>query len=146
RRDHRHLTMNQVGRKCWQAIVMILRPAVLDRHIPPLHIAGLRKTLEKWRGKRRICVGRRAGEKSNHWHRRLLCSCGERPRGCRAAEQRDELAAAVHSITSSARASTLVGISSPSALAVLRLITSLYLVAAWTGSSAGFSPLRMRST
>src|SRR5260370_10944111 len=37
-----------------------------------------------------------------------------------------------HSITSSARASTLAGISRPSALAVLRLITSSYLVDACT--------------
>src|SRR5262245_66510163 len=49
-----------------------------------------------------------------------------------------------HSITSSARASTDAGRSRPSALAVLRLITSSYLVGAWTGRSAGFSPLRMR--
>src|SRR5262249_32609267 len=41
----------------------------------------------------------------------------ERPRGRRAAEQRDELAA-LHSITSSARASRLSGTVSPSALAV----------------------------
>jgi hypothetical protein len=32
------------------------------------------------------------------------------------------------------------------ALAVLRLITSSYFVGACTGRSAGFSPLRMRST
>ena len=51
-----------------------------------------------------------------------------------------------HSITSSARASTVVGISSPSVFAVLRLTTSSYLVGACTGRSAGFSPLRMRST
>ena len=51
-----------------------------------------------------------------------------------------------HSITSSARASTLAGISMPSAFAVLRLTTSSYLVGACTGRSAGFSPLRMRST
>ena len=38
------------------------------------------------------------------------------------------------------------GMSRPSALAVLRLITSSYLVGACTGRSAGFSPLRMRST
>ena len=38
------------------------------------------------------------------------------------------------------------GTSRPSALAVLRLITSSYLVGACTGRSAGFSPLRMRST
>src|SRR6516165_9594094 len=43
-----------------------------------------------------------------------------------------------HSITSSARASTVVGTSRPSALAVLRLITSSYLVGACTGRSAGF--------
>src|SRR5262245_47706540 len=51
-----------------------------------------------------------------------------------------------HSITSSAVASSVCGISRPSALAVLRLITSSYLVDACTGRSAGFSPLRMRST
>ena len=38
------------------------------------------------------------------------------------------------------------GMVRPSALAVLRLITSSYLVGACTGRSAGFSPLRMRST
>src|SRR5262245_7291929 len=64
---------------------------------------------------------------------------------CRAAEQRDELAP-LHSITSSARASRLSGTLRPSAFAVLRLSTSSYLVGACTGRSAGFSPLRMRST
>ena len=54
--------------------------------------------------------------------------------------------AAPYSITSSARASSVGGTSRPSALAVLRLITSSYLVGACTGRSAGFSPLRMRST
>src|SRR5262249_21319535 len=52
----------------------------------------------------------------------------------------------LHSITSSARASTVAGTSRPSAFAVLRLITNSYLVGACTGRSAGFSPLRMRST
>src|SRR5262245_6162232 len=52
----------------------------------------------------------------------------------------------LYSITSSARASRVGGISSPRALAVLRLMTSSYLVGACTGRSAGFSPLRMRST
>src|SRR5262245_51640772 len=51
-----------------------------------------------------------------------------------------------YSITSSARASRVGGTSRPSALAVLRLMTSSYLVGACTGRSAGFSPLRMRST
>src|SRR5262249_39493660 len=51
-----------------------------------------------------------------------------------------------HSITSSARASSDGGTVRPSAFAVLRLITNSYLVGACTGRSAGFSPLRMRST
>jgi hypothetical protein len=52
----------------------------------------------------------------------------------------------LYSITSSARASSEGGTVRPSALAVLRLITSSNLVGACTGRAAGFSPLRMRST
>src|SRR5262245_3713884 len=52
----------------------------------------------------------------------------------------------IHSITASAIESTLAGMVRPSALAVLRLIASWYLVGVCTGRSAGFSPLRMRST
>src|SRR5262245_46094925 len=80
---------------------------------------------------------------------RLLRARHERPSRRRAAEQRDELAAfhlCGHSITSSARTNNVGGTSIPSAFAVLRLITSSYLVGACTGMSAGFSPLRMRST
>ena len=73
----------------------------------------------------------------------LLRARRERPRRRRAAEQRDELAPP-HSITSSARASSVGGTSRPSALAVLRLMTSSNLVACTTGRSAGFAPLRMR--
>ena len=52
----------------------------------------------------------------------LRTRCG---RPCRrAAEQRDELAAATHSINSSARASNLSGIWRPSALAVVILTGS----------------------
>ena len=49
-----------------------------------------------------------------------------------------------YSITSSARASSIGGISRPSAFAVLRLITSSNLVDRITGRSAGFLPLRIR--
>src|SRR5206468_595561 len=78
----------------------------------------------------------------------LLRTRRERP-GSRAAEPRDELAAShlrAHSITSSAVDSSVSGTSRPSALAVLRLITSPYLVGCCTGRSPGFSPFRMRST
>jgi hypothetical protein len=50
----------------------------------------------------------------------------------------------LYSITSSARARKDSGMVSPSALAVLRLITSSTFVSSWTGRWAGFSPLRMR--
>src|SRR5262245_34736714 len=64
--------------------------------------------------------------------------------GCRA-EQRDERAPSAHSITSSARASSVGGTSMRIARAVARLMmNSNNLVARATGMSAGFSPLRMR--
>jgi hypothetical protein len=48
-----------------------------------------------------------------------------------------------YSMTSSEIASTLAGMSKPSPLAVLRLITSGYLIDCITGKSAGFTPLRI---
>ena len=54
----------------------------------------------------------------DEWHRRLLRARRERPRRRRAAEQRDELAPAAHSITSSAPSNIDVGIVTPIALAV----------------------------
>src|SRR6516165_12481997 len=51
-----------------------------------------------------------------------------------------------HSITSSAIASTLGGMITASALAVLTLIVSSYLVGCCTDNSATFAPLRIRST
>src|SRR5262249_42977376 len=74
---------------------------------------------------------------------RLLRARRERPRRRRAADQRNELAAAAHSITSSARNRIAVGSSMPIALAVLRLTTSSNFVACSTGRSAGFVPLRI---
>ena len=51
-----------------------------------------------------------------------------------------------YSITSSASCWSCQGTSRPSAFAVLRLMTSSYLVGACTGRSAGFAPRKMRST
>ena len=48
-----------------------------------------------------------------------------------------------HSMTSSARARIDGGTVRPSALAVLRLITSSNFVGCWTGRSAGLAPLRI---
>src|SRR5262249_9044041 len=51
-----------------------------------------------------------------------------------------------HSITSSASATNLSGISRPSALAVFALMTNSNLVGCNPGRSAGASPRRMRPT
>ena len=65
---------------------------------------------------------------------------------CAISDQSAAQQKATYSITSSARASSVGGTSRPSAFAVLRLMTSSYLVGACTGRSAGFSPLRTRAT
>src|SRR5262245_28430426 len=72
----------------------------------------------------------------------LLRARRQRPRR-RAAESQDELAAP-HSITSSARVSSVGGMLRPSVLAVLRLIASSVFVTCWTGKLAGVSPLTIR--
>jgi hypothetical protein len=69
-----------------------------------------------------------------------------RPRPRRAAEQGDELAPPYHSMTSSARTSTISGTARPSAFAVFRFRTVSYFPGTCTGKLAGFSPRRMRST
>src|SRR6516164_3230429 len=51
-----------------------------------------------------------------------------------------------HSITSSARASRVGGISRPNAFGAARLTVSWYLLDPWTGRSAGLAPRRTRST
>src|SRR6516225_11765918 len=61
------------------------------------------------------------------------------PDSCRAAKF-------THSITSSAIASRPGGMITPSALTVLTLIVSSYLIGSCTGNSATFAPLRIRST
>src|SRR5262249_20750351 len=75
----------------------------------------------------------------------LLRARRQRPRSRRAAEQRDEVAA-LHSITSSARASTAEGTSRPSAFATVKFTTRSNLVGCSTGMSPGFTPRRTLST
>src|SRR5262249_2802357 len=67
---------------------------------------------------------------------------GLRPCRCCAAEQRDELSP-LHSITSSASASSVGGTVRPSAFAVPMLMTSSNAVGCMTARSAGVVPLRI---
>src|SRR5262249_50187624 len=143
--DHVDLEPHEVGRHLGREVVPALRPAHVDIYVAvfdPAKFAEPRGEGGEPHAGRRLRAG--AEEPNSHGLAALLRTRRDRPRRC-AAEQRDELAT-FHSITSSVRASTVAGKSRPSALAVLRLMTNSYLVGACTGRSAGFSPLRMRST
>jgi hypothetical protein len=142
-----------VGRKRHQfcrvfgAAGVICGPAIVDPRISAGGPSQFLQTLQEPRetGLSFRIVGGHAHQHADAPHALPLLRA-RRKRPCRrAAEQHDEHAAS-HSITSSARASSVVGTSRPSALAVLRLIASSYFTGACTGRSAGFSPLRMRST
>ena len=123
RGDHGDLPTNQFGRHLRQSISLICGPAVYDRYVIALDIAGVFETLVKSTQTLRGPLRRCGVEEPDHRHRWLLPTRRDRPRRRRAAEQRDELAP-FHSITSSARASSCGGTVRPSALAVLRLMTS----------------------
>jgi hypothetical protein len=83
-------------------------------------------------------------KETDHRHCQLLRARRERPRSCHATEQRDQLAAAPHSITSLALASKVAGTVMPSILAICALMTNSNFVDCTTGKSAGFAPFRMR--
>src|SRR5262249_17382470 len=77
---------------------------------------------------------------------RALRHCDER-RGEQASRQRADERPPIHYwITSSARSDSDGGIVRPSALAVLRLMTSSNVVGCSTGRSSGLAPLRILST
>src|SRR6516164_8134821 len=129
------------GRAAW-AEYQGRGPAVFNRHIAALLISGFGEALAESVHPTSTIARRHGAQEADHWRRGLLRVRRERPRG-RAAEQRDERAA-LHSITSSARSSSIGGTVRPIVLAVFRLITSSNLVGCWTGRSAGFSPMNMR--
>src|SRR6516162_3423145 len=124
-------------------------PAIVDSDIAPDGPAQLLQRLKERSvpGLSLWVLCRQVGQDTDAPHPLgLLRARRERPRRNRAAKQRNELAAAAHSITSSARARSVGGTVRPSAFAVLRLSTKSYLIGACTSRAVGLSPLRMRST
>src|SRR5262245_50974744 len=136
--------MHKLGRHYRQPVVLIFSPPILDCNVLALNEACLLKAPPECDHERREPSMRSAVKYSNQ--RGRLRAHRERPCRRRAPEQTNELAPRAHSITSSARASSVGGTSRPSTLAVLRLMTSSNLVGFCTGRSAGFSPRRIRST
>ena len=121
------------------------RPAIFDRYVLALDIAGFFQALTE-----RTQATSATYQAIGHRGTRPPASpaAARAPRAATPPPRRRaayELAPP-HSITSSVRASSVIGGSKPSALAVFRLITSSNLVGCCTGRSAGFSPFRMRST
>src|SRR5262249_29713672 len=145
RSDNGDLPPNQLGRQRRQPIVLALRPAVLDRHVLTLDEARFLQPIAECAQTVREGFRRYRVDKPDHRHRGLLRARRERPRNCCAAEQRDERAP-LHSITSSARASSDGGMVRPSTFAVVWWMVSSNLVGCWTGISPGFAPRRILST
>ena len=93
RGDHRYPTAYQVGGEVGQAIVVVLRPAILDRHVLALNIAAFPQAAQECGQKVSPADRRGAAQQPDDRHRRLLRPRRERPRNRRAAEKRDELVA-----------------------------------------------------
>src|SRR5262249_32442203 len=147
RRDNNiNLALDEFGGNLRGALGSTLRPAILDRDRTTLNPAEFAQSLYKSGGP--LALSRRRGRAQvpdDRQLRRLLRARAERPRSCRAAEHRDERAP-LHSITSSARASRVGGISMPRAFAVVKLMTRSNFVGCSTGISPGFVPRRILST
>jgi hypothetical protein len=78
--------------------------------------------------------------------RSALSRCRTSARSHREQMQQPVCRSQTYSITSSASATTVGGMSRPSVLAVLRLITSSYFVGCMTGRSDGLVPIRIFPT
>src|SRR5262245_17877902 len=113
---------NEFERQFGQSPIVSIRPSIVDEDVRALDVAAVTQTLPKSIDPayetKRGCGSQKPDARDLAG---LLRARRERPCGHRAAEQSDELAAAAHSITSSARASSVGGISMPRAFAVLRL-------------------------
>jgi type III restriction enzyme len=114
--NHGDATADEIGHERRQAIILALQPVVLDHHVLVLNVAGFVEAFAEGSARARGILGRPGTYEADDRHRRLLRARCKRPRCRRATEKRDEFAARAHSITSSARASSVGGTSRPSAL------------------------------
>src|SRR6516165_5979508 len=89
--DHRYAAANEIGCERRQPIGLHLRPAVFDRHIMALDIAGFLQALEKRNGEvLEVIISGPGAEIPDYRQRWLLRPRRERPSRC-AAQSRDEL-------------------------------------------------------
>ncbi len=91
RHDQIDLAADEIGGQCGQPIVIALRPAVFDRQILSLDVAGFAQSLaERHKQFRKRPAGRPGAEDADHRHRLLLRARSERPCGHHAAEKCNE--------------------------------------------------------
>src|SRR5262249_18456562 len=107
---------DQFGCERRQSVIAKIRPPVFDEEISFFDEPCLVHPPANRCACSFIARFRRTDENPQHGHLRLLPARRERPRSRCAAEKRDELAP-LHSMTSSARASSIGGTPMPSALA-----------------------------
>src|SRR5262245_46766409 len=74
--NHGDMTVNQIGRKCRQSIVLTFRPAIFDLHVLALDIACLFQSLPERAQTDRVSLRRCAAKETNH---RLLRAPSNRP-------------------------------------------------------------------
>jgi Transposase len=80
RGDRGHLSADQIGHQCRQAIVMALQPVILDRHVLAFHGSGF---VEAFAEPSHITGIGPGMDKPDHRQRRLLRARRDRPRcGC----------------------------------------------------------------
>src|SRR5262249_16000386 len=103
RGDHVDLVVDQISCKGRQPIVPIFCKTVFNRHVTAIDIARFTQATAERRRQVGPIIWPQAVQETDHRHRQLLRARRERPRRRRAGHERDELAAATHSITSSAR-------------------------------------------
>lgn len=77
--DHRDLTLDQIRRQRRQAVVLVLRPPIFDRHVAAIHVTGVSKALDESGREPGIALGGPGIEEANHRHRSLLRARRKQP-------------------------------------------------------------------
>jgi hypothetical protein len=84
------LAVDEIACQRRKLIVLVLRPAIFDRHVLSLNIADLSETSPDTFHALGISFERSYGKESDHRHIGC-CARGEGPRRRRTAEERDEI-------------------------------------------------------
>ena len=90
RSKHGHRPAREFRRQRRQSVVLALRPAVFDRHVPAFDVSVFGQSPTERGHHMRALVGRRCAEIPDHRHRRLLRARRERPRRRRTAQNTEK--------------------------------------------------------